>query len=131
MNPGTGPDRAGEADRRQRRAASQEALDRLAEPYLDHPAAARSRMFGSEALTVHGKIVAFVDSEGGLVVKLPAARAAELVSAGAAVPIKVGRSPAKEWIGVAPSPDETDPHPWAGLIADAFDSVEARAAPKS
>jgi hypothetical protein len=125
VNPGSRPDPAAEADRRRRRAASQEVLDRLAEPYRGHPAAGRSRMFGSEALTVHGKIVAFVDGVGALVLKLPADRAAELVSAGDAVPIRVGRSPAKEWVGV-PVPDgDADPHPWADLLADAFDYVEA------
>ena len=118
-----------DADRRRRRAASQEVLDRLAEPYRGHPAAGQSRMFGSNALTVHGKIVAFVDGEGGLVVKLPAARAAELVAAGVGTPIRVGRSPAKEWVGVPAPEGDADPQPWADLLAEAFDYVEALAAP--
>jgi hypothetical protein len=84
-------------------------------------------MFGSDALTVHGKIVAFVDGEGGLVVKLPAARSAELVAAGDAAPITIGRGPAKEWVGVPASADDADPHPWAGLLAEAFDYVESLA----
>ena len=127
MSPASRPDPAADADRRRRRAASQEVLDRLAEPYRGHPAAARSRMFGSEALTVHGKVVAFVDGEGGLVVKLPAARAAELVAAGVGEPIRVGRSPAKEWGGVPRPADGADPHPWAALLDESFDYVEALA----
>ena len=126
----TTPDPAAEADRRQRRAAGQAVLDRLAEPYQDHPAAGRSRMFGSEALTAHGKIVAFVDGEGALVVKLPATRAAELVAAGDAVPMTIGRSPAKEWVGVAAPAADADPHPWVPLLADGFDYVESLASPE-
>jgi len=56
-----------------------------------------ARKFGSNALKVKGKIFAMMSSRGEFVVKLPAARAAELVAARAAKFFKSGGRTMKEW----------------------------------
>lgn len=51
-------------------------------PGVTH-ANAKSRLFGSKALTVHDKIYAMMSSRGDFVVKLPKARVEALVGRGA------------------------------------------------
>lgn len=53
-------------------------FDELAPEYLAQPDVAISKMFGSEALSVRGKMFAFAANDGCLVVKLPEDRIAEL-----------------------------------------------------
>jgi hypothetical protein len=54
--------------------------------------------FGSRALKVNGKIFAMLSSRAEFVVKLPSARAAELIAAGRAKYFDAGRGKAmKEW----------------------------------
>ena len=54
--------------------------------------------FGHSALKAGGKIFAMVLSTGAFVVKLPAARVAELEQGGAGVPFQAGKGrPMKEW----------------------------------
>lgn len=60
------------------RAEGRARFDELAPEYLVQPDVAVSRMFGSEALSVRGKLFAFAANDGCLVVKLPEHRIAEL-----------------------------------------------------
>lgn len=83
------------------RSQGQRALDALAVDFLHLPGVDRSTMFGSNGLLTYGKIFAFVGVTGELVVKVPADRASELVADGGATRVRIGRNPAREWIGVA------------------------------
>ncbi len=76
------------------------------EPGVTPPGATGRRAFGSEALKVDGAIFA-MQVQGEVVVKLPAARVAELVGAGTCAPFANGRgSPMREWAAVTdPSVD--------------------------
>jgi hypothetical protein len=60
------------------RADGRARFDELAPEYLVRPEVAISRMFGSEALSVRGKMFAFAANDGCLVVKLPEDRIADL-----------------------------------------------------
>jgi len=73
--------------------------------------------FGRSALRYHGKIFAmFV--RGDLVLKLPAQRVDELVSAGHGEPFTANKgTPMREWLAV---PSDC-PLPWSDLAADALD----------
>jgi TfoX/Sxy family transcriptional regulator of competence genes len=80
------------------------------------------RQFGSEALTVDGSIFAML-TRGELVVKLPAARVAELVSTGNGMPFTAGKGrPMREWVVVTGD----DPHEWQGLAREALRFVGRR-----
>ena len=66
------------------------------------------RGFGAGALKVEGPIVAMV-VHGALVVKLPEARVAELVSAGTCAPFDSGKGrPMREWAAILPADPATD-----------------------
>lgn len=99
------------------RAEGQRALDELAEEFVGLPGVDRKRMFGSEALRVRGKVFAFVGSEGELIVKVPADEAARVVERGGGERVRIGRNPAREWIGVR-ARDE-----WPALTRRAFEYV--------
>jgi hypothetical protein len=77
-------------------------------------------MFGSEAVRVGRKVFAFVGREGQLIVKLPAPKVAELLAAGEAEPVHVGRNPTREWAGI---PYPTDHTQWSDLLAEAHTFV--------
>jgi len=67
-----------------------------ADPKVTPPG--KGKGFGSRALKVNGKIFAMMSSRAEFVVKLPSARAAELVAAGRANYFDAGRGKAmKEW----------------------------------
>ena len=80
------------------------------------------RRFGASALTVDGAI--FAMSQGGrLVVKLPAARVAELVADGDGVPFDTGGGrPMREWVAI---PDG-DADRWRELAEAALAFVARR-----
>jgi hypothetical protein len=86
--------------------------------YLSRPGVSLGRALHNETLTVHGKIFAFLKDDH-LVVKIPASRAAALVSAGDAERFESGGRPMKEWVSV-PAMDQ-----WRQLIADAYAYVGA------
>jgi len=74
------------------------------------------RGFGSDALQVGGKIFAMA-RHGGLVLKLPRARVAELLAAGEGQPFDAGKGrPMKEWIVL----DAAIAARWPALAAEAL-----------
>lgn len=113
------------------RVRGQQLLDELAAVYDDVPAVDRAPMFGSEALRVAleggrgaPKVFAFVGREAQLIVKLPAPRVAELLAAGDAEPVHVGRNPTREWAAIPYPADRTQ---WRELLAEAYAFVGAAA----
>lgn len=87
-------------ERRRLRQRGQALLDEAVADLEALPGSSRRRMFGCEGLFASGRVAAFVDGEGALVVKVPAGDAADLVAAGAATRVRMGRSPAREWVAV-------------------------------
>jgi TfoX/Sxy family transcriptional regulator of competence genes len=80
------------------------------------------RRFGSTALTVDGSIFAML-TRGELVVKLPAARVAELVTNRNGRPFTAGKGrPMREWVVVAGD----DPQEWHELAGEALRFVRRR-----
>lgn len=63
-------------------------------------------MFRSPGLRVGGKIFAFLGAEGELIVKLPRDRALELIDAGTAEAVVMGKRTMREWVTVADQGDE-------------------------
>lgn len=106
--------------RRIRRKSAQQLFDTLAIYFLTLPRVNRGSMFGSNGLRIDTKFFAFIGRDGQLVIKLPAAQAAALVSAGEASPIRAGRNITREWIGVPCPADHTRPEQWQGLLSDAY-----------
>ncbi|MDF1504448.1 hypothetical protein [Roseisolibacter sp. H3M3-2] len=88
-----------------------------AEGLVDTPDAAapgrRRRAFGDGALTVGGKIFA-MPVRGTMVVKLPAARVAALIAAGAGAPFDTGGRVMREWVALAGGEDA-----WPALAREA------------
>ncbi|MHA7179440.1 TfoX/Sxy family protein [Arthrobacter sp. MDB2-24] len=111
------------ARRRTQRAAAGARLDRLAGGLLDRAGVGRTTMFGSAAISLSGKLFALVDREGRLMVKVPAERAADLVAQGAAVPARIGRGTAREWVSIAPegSGTEDQDREWTVFLLEAYD----------
>lgn len=79
-------------------------FDELVERYVDRPDVQRperdGRHFGSAALKVNSSIFA-MDMDDRLVVKLPAARVAELINDGAGAPFGTSEDrPMREWVSL-------------------------------
>ncbi|GAA1055106.1 hypothetical protein GCM10017608_19580 [Agromyces luteolus] len=93
--------------------------ERLAEATADliaRPDVSVGRMFGSEGYSVRGKLFAFVEGGGDLVVKLPEERIAELALA----PMVMRGRPMREW-AVVPSARGDE---WATIAGDALAFVD-------
>lgn len=73
-------------------------LDDLAAEFLREPDVELGTMFRSPGLRVAGKIFAFLGRDRRLIVKLPRHRAAEVVQAGAAREVTIGKRTMKEWV---------------------------------
>ena len=74
------------------------------------------RGFGSDALQVDGRIFA-MERRGGLVLKLPAARVADLIASGAGTPFDAGKGkPMKEWVVLG----DASRHEWLSLAEEAL-----------
>lgn len=106
--------------RRLRRRDAQQLFDELAADCLDQPRVSRAVMFGSNGLRVDARFFAFIGGDGQLIVKLPAAQAAALVSADQADPVRAGRNTMREWIGVPHVAHPGGVAQWRHLIADAY-----------
>lgn len=100
-----------------RLASGRDLFDDLAEELLaTEPAASRSTMMGFPCLRVGGVFAATFDHRSGdLVVKVPAARALELVEAGVAEPFAPAGRPFREWVCLL---DRDEPR-WRGLLDEA------------
>lgn len=105
------------------RIRGQRVLEVLAADFAHLPGVDWSSMFGSNALRTHGKVFAFVGAAGELVVKVPADRASELVADGVATRTRIGRNPAREWIGVPAQTGGDDMDLWRGLLSEAYSYV--------
>lgn len=105
-------------------AAAEERLHRVAAAFADVPGvtlpAAGPRHFGTATLRVQGRIAAFTPGDH-LVVKLPAARVAELVASGVGRPFPSGRPPMREWVEILGD----DVAAWRAHVAEALDHVSA------
>ena len=100
------------------------AVERLADvggDLLARPDVAMTRMFGSEALSVRGKMFAFASNAGDLVVKLSEQRIHEL---GLDNMVMRGR-PMREWAVV---PYDASEQRWRAVLAEAHGFVDALAA---
>ncbi len=95
-------------------------FDPIAAEYLARPGVDIGPMFGTEGLRIRGKIFAFVGYLGGLVVKVPAARADEIVAAGTAERMTMRERTMREWLFVERGEHEQ----WPALIAEAFAYVD-------
>ena len=92
-------------------------LDGLAAEYLARPGVDWGRMFGTIGLRVRGKIFAVAVHSGGLMVKIPEARADERIAAGEVERMVMRGREMREWV-VAPldAPDAL----WESLLEEAY-----------
>lgn len=72
-------------------------------------------MLRSDGLRVAGKVYAFYSVRDGLIVKVPAARAAALVADGTAEQVRMGERRMKEWIELREPVEEV----WRALMDEA------------
>jgi len=93
-------------------------LDEIAPGLLARPDVAIGRMFGSDGVSVRGKLFAFVANSGSLVVKLPEARIDELELDNM---VMHGR-PMREW-AVVPFDDGVER--WREIAGEAHDFVDS------
>ena len=98
-----------------------EIFDPIAADHLARPGVDIGPMFGTEGLRVRGKVYAFVEHQGGLIVKVPRARADELAATGAAERMVMREREMREWVTVMPT---ADPERWRSLIDEAHDFVD-------
>lgn len=86
------------------------------------PAVEVSRMFGSDAIKVRGKVFA-MHVKGSLVVKLSGPEAEALITGGMATAFDPGHGrPMKQWVTIGPE------HEWVPLAREAFLFVTAKGA---
>jgi TfoX/Sxy family transcriptional regulator of competence genes len=96
---------------------TQERLDAFAGDYLSRPDVDWGRMFGTIGLRVRGKIFAVAVHTGGLMVKIPEARADARIAAGEVTRMVMRGREMREWV-VAPL-EATDAL-WASLLEEAY-----------
>lgn len=82
------------------------------------------RMLRSHGLAVNGKVFVFADSTR-IVIKLPAYRAAELVSKGIGVPYQSGTRVMRQWVALQTCGEEN----WKVYVREALDFVSRDALP--
>ena len=104
------------------REAGRAQLDEVADEFLARDGVDWGAMFGSTGLRVRGKVFALATFDGDLMVKVPAARAAELAAAGAATPVSMAGRTMREWVAM---PLAAGPSAWRALIDEAHAYVDA------
>ena len=97
--------------------AARARLERLAVPFLERPGVTWGRMFSTDGLAVRGKIFAVVPHDGGLMVKVPEARADALVAARVVERMVMREREMREWVVM---PDATGDDAWFALLEDAY-----------
>jgi TfoX/Sxy family transcriptional regulator of competence genes len=88
-------------------ALNRDLFDQIAGDFDGAPDVAMGTMFRSPGLRVGGKVFAFLGSRGQLIVKLPRARAHDLVNAGTAEQVVMGKRTMREWIAFPARPERT------------------------
>jgi hypothetical protein len=96
-------------------------LATLAEPYLAMPDVDWGRMLSATGLRVRGKVFGLVNHEGQLMVKIPEARADELVADGTVQRVVMRDREMREWVELDYDAGETA---WADLLAGAHAFLE-------
>jgi hypothetical protein len=94
----------------------------VAEPYLAAGALVEGTLMGHRCLRAssNDEFVATVErSSGNLVVKLPRARVAALIDAGAGLPFAPAKKVFSEWVAVA----DFDERRWAELLEESMEFV--------
>jgi TfoX/Sxy family transcriptional regulator of competence genes len=96
---------------------TQERLDGFADAYLARPGVDWGRMFGTVGLRVRGKIFAVAVHTGGLMVKIPEARADARIAAGGVERMVMRGREMREWVVVPlDAPDAV----WSSLLEEAY-----------
>jgi hypothetical protein len=108
------------ANRREKFPHSYAIFDPIVEESTRWPDVALTAMFGSEGLSVRGKVFAFVTFEGMLMVKVPEHRVGELAKAHEATPAIMRGRPMREWVMTGPEAPER----WPPLVAEAYAYVD-------
>ena len=88
----------------------------LSEPYLAHSDVDWGRMFSTVGLRVRGKIFGLVNHAGHLMVKIPEARADELVETGTVQRMAMRGREMREWVELDYDAGDAA---WASLLAEA------------
>ncbi|MDH6281071.1 hypothetical protein [Prescottella agglutinans] len=83
-------------------------LDDLATEFLREPDVEFGTMFRSPGLRVAGKIFAFLGHDRRLIVKLPRHRAEEVLQAGSAREVTMGKRTMKEWVAFPVDDDDLE-----------------------
>jgi len=96
--------------------------DDLTAEFLAKPGVTLERAFSRISLMVGGKLFASA-GHGGLLIKVPAGRVAELIANGEGLPFSTGGNwVMREWVVVTPATD------WSALAAESMDFVAAQRA---
>ena len=94
----------------------------LIEPMYADPAVQRSTMMGLPCVRLDGRFFASLDRRSGaLLVKLPAKRVHQLISAGQGQPFAPAGRRFREWVAVT----VPDRHRWQRLLTEARDHAAA------
>lgn len=98
------------------RSAKGELFWQLAQDLMADPAVTRSTMMGLPCLRLNGAFFASLDSKtSDMIVKLPAARVAELVREGTGSTFAPNYRPFREWVAIP----KHEPAIWAALLQEA------------
>ncbi len=101
--------------------AARARLERLAAPLLAREGVNWGRMFSTEGLGIRGKIFAVVPHAGALMVKVPEARADELVAGGSVERMVMRGRELREWVVM---PDAASDAEWVALLDEALAYVD-------
>jgi hypothetical protein len=107
--------------RREKFPESYAIFDRLTADYVQRDGVALGRTFGSEGLSIRGKVFAFVGFSGSLFAKLPEKRVGELIESGDADPAVMRDRPMREWVTVRVD----HPGTWSDIVDEAYAFVDS------